>query len=313
MTLQQLKYYIVTANSSSIGKAAERLHITQPSLSSALRDLETEIGHSFFSRTSKGTCLTHDGEEFLRYARQVVEQAALLEDRWISKHPAKPRLHIISQNCAFAVKAFINMIRKHGMQDYHYSLREGKAFDIIEEVRLLRCDIGVLGRDRCSEAVIDKLLREGDLEFHPLFASEPYVLISARHPLAGKEYLTAEDLSPYPRTSFEKSDYNALYYSEDLEALREVRLAENMDQRVKIISVEDRATMLHLLLRIDAYTLAGGVQGTDLYGKDVIALPFRGRDTVFRQETGWIARKGTPLEKQLAQYVEELQLVAAEA
>lgn len=124
MTLQQLKYFVMTANSSSIGKAAEKLNITQPTLSSALRDLEAEVGHRLLLRMSKGTCLTHDGEEFLRYARQLIEQADLLEKRWVSKQSKKPRLHIISQHYALATKAFIHMIQKHGIQDYQYHLRE---------------------------------------------------------------------------------------------------------------------------------------------------------------------------------------------
>lgn len=313
MTLQQLKCFIVTANSGSIGKAAERLYITKPSLSGILRDLEAEVGGKLLARTSKGTCLTQDGEEFLRYARQVIEQTDLLEKRWVSRKPAKPQLHIISQHYAFAIKAFINMLKKNGIQNYNYSLHEGEAFDIIEEVKLLRSDIGVLCRDKYNRTVIDKLLHEGGLEFHPLFSTEPYVLISALHPLADRTYLTPEDLSEYPRISFfAKSGCDALYFSEDIEALKEDRLAESMDQRVKVISVGDRATMLHLLLGINAHTLTAGLQGIDLYGGRIIALPFRVGDTVFQQETGWIACKGTPLEKQTAQYVEELHIVAAQ-
>lgn len=313
MTLQQLKYFIVTADSSSIAKAAERLYVTKPSLSGALRDLETEIGHSLFSRSSKGICLTKDGAEFLVYAQKVIEQAALLEERWVATKPAKGRLHIISEHWAFAVKAFIRMVEKHGMQDYNYRLHEGKAFDIIEEVKLLRSDIGVFCRDRYSRPLIDKLLNEGGLEFHPLFVSEPYVLLRAGHPLAvSKSYLTPEDVSAYPRIVFETSAYSPHYFSEEEESVKTDQPPEKIPQGVKIVPVEDRATMLHLLLGIDGYALTAGLQGIDLYGGDVIALPFRVGNTAFEQEAGWIACKGVPLEKQLVQYVEELALVAAE-
>lgn len=312
MTLQQLKYFIVTANSGSIGKAAERLFIAQPSLSSALRELEAETGRKLFSRTSKGTYLTRDGEEFLRYARQVIEQVALLEERWVASKPAKPRLHIISQHYAFAVKAFINMIRKNSFQGYDYSLQEGKAFDIIEAVKLLRSDIGLLYKDRYYRVVIDKLLREGGLEFHPLFTAKPHVLISVMHPLADREYLTPEDLSEYPRTSFERSDYNALYFSEEMEALREDKLAGNTDNLAKSISIGDRGTMFHLLLGINAYTMTTGLQGIDLYGSEVMTLPFRAEGAVSKMEIGWIAPKDRPLGEQVERYIEELQVVAAE-
>jgi DNA-binding transcriptional LysR family regulator len=312
MTLQQLKYFIVIANSGSIGKAAERLFIAQPSLSNSLRELEAEFGLNLFSRTSKGTYLTQDGEEFLRYARQVIEQAALLEERWVAGKPAKPRLHIIAQHYAFAVKAFINMIGKNGFHGYHYSLQEGKAFDVIEEVKILRSDIGLLYKDRYNRAAIDKLLREGNLEFYPLFTAKPYVLISIRHPLAGREYLTPKDLSEYPRTSFERSDYNALYFSQEMEALSEYRPEKKEDDSVKSIAIGDRGTMLHLLLGINAYTLATGLQGVDMYGSEIIAVPFRAESADAQTEVGWISRKDRSLGEQAERYIEELYLVAAE-
>ncbi len=314
MTLQQLKYFIVTANSGSIGKAAERLFIAQPSLSAALRELEGETGRKLFSRTSKGTYLTHDGEEFLRYARQVIEQAALLEERWVTSKPAKPRLHVIAQHYAFAVKAFISMINKHSFQGYDYSLQEGRAFDIIEEVKLLRSDIGLLYRDCYNRAVINKLLREDGMEFHPLFIGKPHVLISAAHPLSQREYLTPEDLREYPRASFERSDYNVLYFSDEMVTLREDRLEKNTDERAKSISIGDRGTMLHLLLGINAYTLTTGRQGLDLYGAEVMTLPFYAEGGGSAEmEVGWIARKDRPLGELVEQYIEELQVVAAEA
>ncbi len=258
--------------------------------------------------------MTQAGEEFLCCARQVIEQADLLEKRWVSGKLLKPRLHIISQHYAFAIKAFTNMIHKNGMQDFNYSLHEGEAYEIIEEVKLLRSDIGVLCRDRYSRPIIDPLLQEAGLEFHPLFTTEPYVLISSRHPLARKPYLAPEDLNEYPRISFfAESDCDALYFSEDMEALAQDRLANNIDQSVTIISVKDRATMIHLLLGIDAYTLTAGLQGIDLYGDKIVALPFRVEATDFQQETGWIACKETALEQQVAQYVDELEAVAAQS
>lgn len=305
MTLQQLKYFIEVSNSGSIGKAAERLFIAQPSLSSALRDLEAEIGHNLFSRTSKGTYLTHDGKEFLRYARQVLEQVALLEERWATQKSVKQRLLVISQHYAFVVKAFINMMSKNTVQEFDYNLQEGKTFDVIEEVRMLRSEIGVLYKDRYNRTIIEKLLREGGLEFHPLFTAKPYVLISSVHPLAARAYLTPKDLAEYPRVSFERSDYNALYFSEEMEVLK-------ADTIVKSISVGDRGIMYQLLLGINAYTLTTGLQGIDLYGDEVTTIPFRVEGPTPTMEVGWISRKDSHLTEQAERYLDELRAVAAE-
>lgn len=305
MTLQQLKYFIETANSGSISKAAERLYIAQPTLSTALRELEAEIGYSLFSRTSKGTHLTHDGEEFSRYARQVMEQLALLEERCISKKIVKSRLFVISQHYAFAVKAFMNMIVKHNVPEYDYNMKEGKTFEIIENVRCLRSEIGVLYIDRYNRTVVEKLLRQGEMEFHLLFVAKPYVLLSAEHPLAERDYLTPENLKEYPRVSFEQSDYNALYFSEEMEALKTEAL-------VKSISVGDRGIMYHLLLGLNAYTVTTGLQGLDLYGEGITTLPFHVEGQVTSMEVGYISRKGVPFSAEAQWYIEELKAVAAE-
>lgn len=305
MTLQMLKYFIETVKYGSISKAAEQLFIAQSSLSVALRSLEAEIGHKLFYRTSKGVSLTRDGEEFLLYARQVLEQTALLEERWVTRKPLKPRLLIISQHYAFAIKAFINMAKKNSIQEYDYILKEGRLLDIIDEVRLLRSEIGILYIDGYNRMVIEKMLREGGLEFHPLFTAKPYVLISVAHPLAGSEYLTSEDLIEFPRVSFEQSDYNALYFQGEGKG-------PNEDALVKSISIGDRGMMCNLLLELNAYTITTGLQGIDLYGDDVVAIPLRVEDEASTMEVGWISCKDRQLTDQAEQYVEELTAVAME-
>lgn len=214
MTLQQLKYFIETVNCGSINKAAERTFIAQPSLSNALRDLETEIGLELLTRTPRGISLTTDGAEFLGYARQVVEQASLLEQRWLNKKPSRRLCSISTQHYAFAVNAFVNMVKKTDAEEYEYTLREARTFEIVEDVKNLRSEIGVLYMNNFNRQVIEKLLRENNLIFHPLFTTKPHIFISTANPLAKKKYITLEDLADYPRLSFEQGDYNSFYFSE---------------------------------------------------------------------------------------------------
>lgn len=299
MTLQQLKYFIETVNCGSINKAAERLYIAQPSLSSALRDLEAEIGRELFIRTPRGISPTTDGAEFLGYARQVVEQASLLEQRWLHKKPSRRLCSISTQHYAFAVNAFVNMVRKTNAEEYEYTLREARTFEIMEDVKNLRSELGILYRNDFNRRVLDKLLREKSLAFHPLFIAKPHVFISTANPLAGREYVTLEDLAEYPRLSFDQGEYNSFYFSEEILSTEHVK---------KEIRVGDRATIFNLMIGLNGYTISTGIVSADLNGDNITAVPLRVDDFI---EVGWICHKDLRLTQQAALYLEELKAVVA--
>lgn len=300
MTLQQLKYFIETVNCGSINKAAERLFISQPSLSNALRDLETEIGHDFFIRTPRGISLTTDGAEFLGYARQVIEQTSLLEQRWLNKKPSRRLCSISTQHYAFAVNAFVNMVKKTDAEEYEYTLRETKTFEIVEDVKNLRSEIGILYMDNFNRQVIEKLLRENSLTFHPLFTAKPHIFISTTNPLAKKEFVTLEDLAEYPRLSFEQGDYNSFYFSEEILSTEYAK---------KDIHVGDRATIFNLMIGLNGYTISTGIVSTDLNGNNITAVPLLVDNAI---EVGWISHKDIQPTRQTSLYLEELKAVVSE-
>lgn len=300
MTLQQLKYFIETVNCGSINKAAERLFLSQPSLSNSLRDLESEIHHELFIRTSKGISLTADGVEFLGYARQVVEQAGLLEQRWLDKKPSRRLCSISTQHYAFAVNAFVNMVKKTDADEFQYTLREARTFEIIEDVRNLRSEVGILYMNNFNRQVMEKLLGENHLRFHPLFTAQPHIFISTTNPLAKKKSVTLEDLSDYPRLSFEQGDNNSFYFSEEILSTEYAK---------KDIRVGDRATIFNLMIGLNGYTISTGIVSADLNGDNIIAVPLRVDDAI---EVGWISHKDIQLTRQAAMYLEELKTVVAE-
>lgn len=300
MTLQQLKYFIETVSCGSINKAAERLFISQPSLSNTLRDLETEIGHELFIRTPRGISLTTDGAEFLGYARQVMEQAGLLEQRWLNKKPSRRLCAISTQHYAFAVNAFVNMVKKTDAEEYEYTLREARTFEIVEDVKNLRSEIGILYRNNFNRQVIEKLLRESNLTFHALFTAKPHVFISTTNPLAKKEAVTLEELAEYPRLSFEQGDYNSFYFSEEILSTEYAK---------KDIRVGDRATIFNLMIGLNGYTISTGIVSADLNGDNITAVPLLVDDAI---EVGWIAHRDMKPSRQTALYLEELKAVIAE-
>lgn len=297
MTLQQLKYIIEIVNCGSINEAAKKLYITQPSLSNAVKELENEMGIDLFLRTPKGITLTSDGAEFLGYARQIIEQAALLEQRYLNKKPSRQLCSISTQHYAFAVNAFVNLIQNSGAEEYEFTLRETRTYEIIEDVKTLRSEIGILYRNPFNQKVIDKLLKENHLEFHPLFTAKPHVFVSTSNPLAKKKSVTLEDLEEYPYLSFEQGDYNSFYFSEEI-------LSTVFHK--KSIHVSDRATVFNLLIGLNGYTISTGIVSADLNGDNITSVPLMVEDQI---QVGWISNRQAQLSKQGLSYVAELENV----
>jgi DNA-binding transcriptional LysR family regulator len=267
MTLQQLKYVIEVARSRSISKAAQNLFISQPSLSNALKELEKEMGITIFSRTNKGIVITPEGSEFLGYARQVVEQAELLENRYSNTHQA-PQQHfsVSAQHYAFAVSAFVRLLKEYNREEYEFTLRETKTYEIIDDVKNLHSEIGILYVNEFNKKVIRKFLREGNLMFHELFEAKPHVFISSRNPLVKQDYVTLSDLHTFPYLSFEQGDYNSFYFSEEILSTL---------SRPKNIRVSDRATLFNLLIGLNGYTISTGVISHELNSEDIVAVPLK--------------------------------------
>ena len=208
MTLQQLKYAITVAQTGTITEAAEKLYISQPSLTNAIHELEKEMNIEIFTRTNKGIIVSKDGEDFLGYARQVLEQAAVLEDKYKGGGGGKKKFCISTQHYSFAVNAFVDLIKKYGQDEYDFSIRETQTYEIIEDVAKMNSELGIIFMDDFNDVVLNKILKSNDLEFHQLYSAKPHVFISRRHPLAGKQIITNEQLEAYPYLSYEQGEQN---------------------------------------------------------------------------------------------------------
>lgn len=239
MTLQQLKYVIAVAEKGSISEAAKALYISQPSLTNAVKELEKEMNITIFGRTNKGVIISKEGEVFLSYARQVLEQAELMEEKYSGKKSRKQQFCVSTQHYSFAVNAFVDLIKQYGSEEYDFSIRETQTYEIIEDVANLKSEVGILYLNDFNKDIIGKIIKAHDLKFTELFSAKPHVFISNKNPLADKEYVTLEDLEPYPYLSFEQGEHNSFYYSEEI-------LSTII--RKKNIRVRDRATLFNLLM-----------------------------------------------------------------
>jgi DNA-binding transcriptional LysR family regulator len=264
MTLQQLKYVIEVASKGTISEAAKSLYVSQPSLTNAIHELEKEMNITIFERTNKGVIVSREGEVFLGYARQVLEQAKLLEERYIGARESKQQFCVSTQHYSFAVNAFVDLIKQYGSDEYDFSLRETKTHEIIEDVANLKSEIGVIYLNEFNEAVIGKMLKVYDLKFTELFVSKPHVFVSKNNPVAKQKTVTFDDLKQYPYLSFEQGEYNSFYYSEEI--LSTIAHKKN-------IRVRDRATLFNLLIGLNGYTICSGVIDEQLNGSDIVSVP----------------------------------------
>lgn len=294
MTLQQLKYAVAVAECGNVTAASQKIFISQPSLTTAIHELEKEIGITIFSRTNKGVVLTNEGDEFLGYARQVLEQASLLEEKYLGKMHKQTRFSVTCQHYSFAVNAFVDVIKEFGGSEYDYTLRESRTSKIIDDVSRLKSEIGILYMNRSNSEVISKLLKKNDLVFSELFTAKPHVFISKTNPLAKKEMISLEDLKAFPYLTYEQGEYNSFYFSEEP--------LPNIDHKLNI-KVSDRATLFNLLIGLNGYTVCSGVIDSELNGSNIVSRPLELDDFM---KIGTVTHKNVVLSRYAQSYLEAI-------
>ncbi len=297
MTLQQLKYAITISETGSLNKAAETLYISQPSLTTAIRELEKEIGIRIFNRSGRGVTLTNDGTEFILYSRQVYGQYNLLVEKYSPDSSIKKKFGVSSQHYSFAVKAFVEMVKNFDTAEYEFAIRETKTRDIINDVYTLRSEIGILYLNDFNRKPLTKLFESNGLCFHTLTECKPFVYLWKGHPLANESSICFEQLLDYPCLSFEQGESSSFYLSEEILSTANY---------LRTIKTCDRATMLNLMIGLNGYTLCSGIICEELNGTDFLAVPFEADSSDGIMEIGCIVRKNTMLSEMGRLYISEL-------
>lgn len=294
MTLAQLTYVVKIAGTKSMNKAAAELFVSQPALSGAIRDLEEEIHTKLFIRTNRGVVLTTQGEEFLSYARQMVELNKLVEERYAGRRQVKKRFSVSMQHYSFAVEAFIRLAKRYAPDEFELAVHEVKTHEVIDHVRDFRSELGILYLNEFNEKVLKKIFLENELEFIPLFTCGISVYLSKEHPLAAKKLIRFDELAEYPCLSFEQGEKNSFYFAEEVLSTLEYK---------QIIKADDRATMLNLMTGMNGYTLCSGIICEELNGGYYVSVPLDTEDTM---TIGYLKRKNMPLSILGGEYIEIL-------
>ncbi len=299
MTLQQLNYIITISEIGSINRAAEKLYVSQPSLTSAIKELEKELGIVLFNRTGRGVTLTADGAEFLPYARQVYGQYLNMMEKYGRGGERKQKFGVSCQHYSFAVKAFVEMVKAYDVAKYEFAIRETKTLNVISDVAQMRSEIGILYLSDFNRKALLKLLHGNGLAFHHLINCNAYVYLWKGHPLAGRASIGFEDLAPYPCLSFEQGDDSSFYFTEEI-------LSTNDYPRS--IHTTDRATSLNLMTGLNGYTLCSGIICEELNGSDYIAVPYEAdtNNPNSVMEVGYVVKNNAILSAMGERYIAEM-------
>ena len=299
MTLQQIQYLIAISEAGSISKASEVLYISQPSLTSAVKEVENELGILIFNRTRRGVTLTNDGREFLMHARQLYSQYEALQERYSGTKGIRKKFSVSTQHYSFATKSFVELVKKLSTDEYEFAIRETRTQQIIDDVSTLNSEVGVLYLSEFNAPLINKLLRTNKLEFVELVECNAYVYLWKGHPLADNKEITFGELEEYPCLSFEQGGNGSMYLAEEI-------LASYRYPR--IIKATDRATMLNLMVGLNGYTLCSGIICEELNGSDYKAIPFKPDDEhpSGKMKIGYIVKKNLRLSRVGQMYVDEL-------
>ncbi len=295
MNINQLKYVLEVAGSSSMREASTRLYISQPALSESIRELEEELGILIFERTNKGISLTDEGRDFVSYAKQAVGQYEILEDRYLARDSGRERFSVSTQHYNFAIKAFTAVIRGMQPKKYTFSIHETKTKEVLDDVRSLKSEVGVVSFSGSNEAVIRKLFREYELEFTPLMRKETYVYVWKDHEFAGREEISIEEMRKYPCISFDQSNDGRFYLTE--EAMADYSFD-------KMIKSDDRATSMEIIAELGGYAIGSGMlSGEDAILQGLTAIKLKEEDPL---TIGYLTRKGSKRSAYGSAYIEEL-------
>lgn len=295
MTLQQLKYLVTVAECKNITAAAEKLYISQPSLSAAIHSLEKEMNVMAFVRSNKGMTVTKEGEELLSFARNLLEQADIMKERFCTDSNRKPKFCVSCQHYSFAVNAFVDVVNEYDAAEYNFTLRETQTGEIIDDVANGNSELGILYLSESNEDVLCKLFKKNDLVFEEIFEASPHIFISKNHPLADKDCISLEDLKPYPYLMYEQGERNSFYFSEEFLSVLDMP---------KSIEVRDRATLFNLAIGLNGFTVSSGVIDKELNGEDIIAKPLIMDCSM---HIGIIKKKNIMLSRYANTYIEALQ------
>jgi transcriptional regulator, LysR family len=263
MNIQQLRYVVAIANSGTFREAAEKMYVSQPSLSISVRDLEKELGFKIFRRTSSGTFLTRRGMEFYEKAQELVKGFDVFQNQYSNPEEEKKEFSISSQHYDF-LPPLITQFSVLYPENKDFRIFESTTVQILDEVAQGHSELGIIYLNKQNTKGIMQRVDKLGLEVVDLIPFQTHIYLRKGHPLAKKEFLVMEDLAHLPTVRFTQEKDEYLYYSENF---------VDTSSSSQLFNVTDRATLNGILERTDAYATGSGfLDSQSVNGITVIPL-----------------------------------------
>ncbi len=291
MRIQQLEYLERIVEAGSINEAAKRLFLTQPSLSNAVKELENEMGIQIFQRSSGGISLTAEGREFMTYSKQILDQVNLMNERYKNGQQRKQSFSVSAQHYAFVVHAFVELIKSVNANEYQFTLRETETQNIFNDLAQFKSELGILYTNGFNQKIMQRLFKENNLVFTPLFVAKPHIFVSRYNPLTSKSSVNLSDLEDFPYLSYEQGEVNSFYFSEEI--------LSTLSHK-KNIKVSDRATIFNLMVGLNGYTISSGIISSKLNDDKIVAIPLNVDDDI---TMGWLKHRQVELSPLAKRYL----------
>lgn len=291
MRIQQLEYLERIVEAGSINEAAKRLFLTQPSLSNAVKELENEMGIQIFQRSSGGISLTAEGREFMTYSKQILDQVNLMNERYKNGQQRKQSFSVSAQHYAFVVHAFVELIKSVNANEYQFTLRETETQNIFNDLAQFKSELGILYTNGFNQKIMQRLFKENNLVFTPLFVAKPHIFVSRYNPLTSKSSVDLSDLEDFPYLSYEQGEVNSFYFSEEI--------LSTLSHK-KSIKVSDRATIFNLMVGLNGYTISSGIISSKLNDDKIVAIPLNVDDDI---TMGWLKHRQIELSPLAERYL----------
>ncbi|ORO65293.1 LysR family transcriptional regulator [Streptococcus oralis] len=298
MNIQQLRYVVAIANSGTFREAAEKMYVSQPSLSISVRDLEKELGFKIFRRTSSGTFLTRRGMEFYEKAQELVKGFDVFQNQYANPEEEKDEFSIASQHYDFLPPTITAFSERY--PDYkNFRIFESTTVQILDEVAQGHSEIGIIYLNNQNQKGILQRVEKLGLEVIDLIPFHTHIYLREGHPLAEKEELVMEDLADLPTVRFTQEKDEYLYYSENF---------VDTSASSQMFNVTDRATLNGILERTDAYATGSGFLDSDsVNGITVIRLKdnLDNRMVYVKREEVELSQAGTLFVEVMQEYFEQ--------
>ncbi len=291
MTIAQLKYVTEVAKTKSINAAAQSLFISQSGLSTAIKELEEELGITIFNRTNRGISITADGETFIRYANNVLLQFKFMEEKYFGSEEVKTPFSVSMHHSTFATKIFAEVIKTYGVKEYEYSLYETTTKSVLDNICRSKSELGVLYISSFNRDYYEKVFKELSLEFEVLGTFPVCAYVGENHPYAGRSEITLSELEEYPCLIFDQDEDSSFYFYEEIISASEYK---------NIIKTSDRGTTLELLRELDGYSVGIGTFYDEELDKGLTAISIK---TDERIDVGYVKRKNGKLSELGEEYL----------